>query len=249
MSNIILVHGAWGGAWEFEETIKQLNNQGHHAIAIDLPGHGENDAPIPEVTMAAYVDHVVNAVNASDEKVVLVGHSLAGSIVAQAAEQIPEKIDRVVFVAAFLPSNGQSPIELMKSDEGGKLLPRIVFSKNQTSATIDESTIQEVLLHDIEDPDRVAELTPHFFMEQATEPFMAPARLTESRFGSVPKFYIRASLDKVMSLALQDRLITNWDVERVMTLDSSHFPLLSTPGSLADLISETATSMTSVEAG
>jgi len=189
--------------------------------------------------MDVYVDSVINAVNASDEKVVLVGHSLAGSIVAQAAERIPERIDRVVFVAAFLPADGDSPIELMKSDEGGKLLPRITFSDDQTFATVDESTVHEVLLHDIDDSNRLEELTPHFFMQQATEPFMRPASLSVSQFGSVPKFYIRASLDKVMSLGLQDRMITNWDVEGVFTLESSHFPLLSTPGPLADLISET----------
>jgi len=92
MSNYILVHGAWGGAWEFADLIKLLSTNGNKVTALDLPGHGENKQALANVTMAAYVKTVVAAVKAQDEKVILVGHSLAGAVIAQVAEEIPEKL-------------------------------------------------------------------------------------------------------------------------------------------------------------
>ena len=94
------------------------------------------------------------------------------------------------------------------------------------------------------DPQRVEQLAGRFDVKQAVEPFMYAAQLTEQAFGSVPKFYIRATHDKVMTLSLQDRMISNWDVQRVFTLESGHFPLMSGPERLADVIGEAATSET-----
>ncbi|MBV1919246.1 MAG: alpha/beta hydrolase, partial [Pseudomonadales bacterium] len=99
MSNIILVHGAWGGAWEFSDVVNLLSNDRNKITALDLPGHGKNTQPIADVTMAAYVKTVINAINVQKEKVILVGHSLAGAIISQVAEEIPEKIDRLIYVA------------------------------------------------------------------------------------------------------------------------------------------------------
>ena len=64
MSHHILIHGAWGGAWEFGDTIDGLARRGHAASAIDLPGHGQLPAPIPEVTMDAYARRVIEAIEA-----------------------------------------------------------------------------------------------------------------------------------------------------------------------------------------
>jgi len=66
--------------------------------------------------------------------------------------------------------------------------------------------------------------------------FMVPAQLSEKYFGSVPKYYIRASLDKVMSPPLQDEIISNWKVEQVFTLESGHFPLTSMANKLCETI-------------
>mgnify|MGYP003633816106 CR=1 FL=1 len=240
MTNLLFIHGAFGGAWEFDEFIETLTKQGHRAQAIDLPGHGHNTAPIPEVTMAAYVDRVIEAALAIEGPIVLVGHSLAGAIISQVAERIPDKIERLVYVAATLPKNGESVLGLMQSDEGGQLLPNIVFSEDGSFATVGEEHVKDLLLHDVREPERVAKFTPNFAIEQATEPFMAPVKLTDAAFGSVPKTYIRASLDKVMTLSLQDRMISSWEVEQIYTLKSGHFPMMSIPDRFVEVISEIA---------
>ena len=66
------------------------------------------------------------------------------------------------------------------------------------------------------------------------------AELTNEAFGSVPKIYVRATLDKVLSPALQDRMLSGWDVEQVFTLESGHFPLMSMPERLVEVLDEAA---------
>jgi len=236
MNNYILVHGAWGAASEFDEVTKLLSADGSRVTAIDLPGHGGNKVAIADITMDAYVESVIDAINTVDEKIILVGHSLAGAIISQVAEAIPEKIERLIYVAAMLPKTGDTPLGLMESDEKGELLPRIVFSEDQSYATITEQDVREVLLHDVKEEALIKKSIPIFLMNQSTQPFMAPVQLSEEKFGSVPKYYIRANLDKVLSTSLQDEMLRNWKVARVSSLDSGHFPLISIPERLVDTI-------------
>ena len=238
MKNYVLVHGAWGGAWEFKAVVNLLSADGSNVIAVDLPGHGDNKAPIAEVTMDAYAQKVTDVISDLSEKVILVGHSFAGSIISQVAEGIPQNIDRLIYVAASLPKTGDTVLDLMQSDEKGKLLPKIIFSEDQTFATLANEDIRDLLLHDVEDDERVERLIPKFSIKQSTQPFMAPAQLSGEKFGSIPKYYIRAALDKVMSLSLQDEMISNWKVEQVFTLKSGHFPLTSMPEPLVEVINK-----------
>jgi pimeloyl-ACP methyl ester carboxylesterase len=240
MKNILLIHGAWGGAWEFQEFIGALKEKGHQAHAIDLPGHGQSEQPIFEVTMEAYVNRVIDAAHAIEGPIILVGHSLAGAIISQVGERIPAKIERLVYVAATLPRNGETVMGLMQSDDGGELLPQIVFSDDQSFATLQIDDVKRILLHDVKDPERVARLAPKFLVKQATEPFLSPAKLTDDAFGSIPKSYVRASLDKVMTLSLQDRMITGWEVEQIFTIESGHFPMMSFPDRFIEVIGEIA---------
>ncbi len=86
--------------------------------------------------------------------------------------------------------------------------------------------------------DALARMVPQFAMRQATEPFMSAGTVPPERFGAVPKSYVRASLDQVMSPAPQDRMLSGWDVDQVFTLESSHFPLMSIPERPVDVLSE-----------
>ena len=66
---------------------------------------------------------------------------------------------------------------------------------------------------------------------------MAVAQLSQEKFGSVAKYYIKASIDKVISPAAQDKMLANWQVKKVVSLASGHFPLTSIPESLVAEIS------------
>jgi len=239
MKNFVLVHGAWGGSWEFDRVSELLSTDGNKVSAIDLPGHGNNKSPLDQITMDAYVSAVIDVVRKHDQPVILVGHSLAGAIISQVAEAIPEKIEKLIYVAAMLPKSGDTALNLMQNDKDGELLAHLIFSDDQSYVTISGDTVRKILLHDVEDSELVNSLIPHFLMKQSTQPFMAESKLTNEKFGSVAKYYIRASLDKVLSPSLQETMLTNWQVEKVFTLESGHFPLTSIPTKLVDIIRQT----------
>lgn len=236
MKNYVLVHGAWGAAWEFNQVIELLSIGGSTVTALDLPGHGNNKLPVNKVTMQGYTQAVINTVNKFDEPVILVGHSLAGAVISNVAEMIPGKIERLIYVAAMLLKNGESPLQVMQNDADGELLANTIFSEDQTVATVNEATIRNILLNDVEDEVHLKELVLALTMQQATEPFMSVTQLSQEKFGNVTKNYIKATIDKVLSPKLQDEMIKNWKVEKVFTLKSGHFPLTSMPEQLVNVI-------------
>jgi pimeloyl-ACP methyl ester carboxylesterase len=232
----IFVHGAWGAASEFKEVTKFLSTDHSAVRAVDLPGHGGNYKPPADVTMDAYVQAVIQFASSFDEKVTLVGHSMGGFVISHAAEFIPDKIDRLIYIAALLPKSGESSQSLMQSEGGSELLPHIHFSEDRSTMTLSASSVRNIMLNDISDEERLADLMPAFQMAQPTSPFAAPANLSQENFGSVAKYYIRTTLDKVVTPALQERMIAGWPIQNEFVLTSGHFPFHSMPDQLAKVV-------------
>lgn len=235
MKHYILVHGAWEGSWSWDYTRPVLEKHGHTVTAIDLPGSNGDELAVSQVTMDSYVQRVVSTINQLDHKVILVGHSMAGAVISQVAEMIPEKIDKLIYVAAFLLRNGDSVIEAMQRDPNGEFLPKLAFSEDQSSATATEQTWRDIAFHDVNEK-RIQHALPLVDVAQSTEPFMAKALVSDEKFGSVPKVYIRTAIDKMVSPKLQEEMLNSWKVDQVRVLQSGHFPTLSMPETLAELM-------------
>ena len=195
----------------------------------------ENKHPNLLVTTSSYIQAVVDVITQLDHQVILVGHSMNGALISHVAEQIPEKIERLIYVTAFLLKDGGSVLEAMQSDADGEVLPEIVFSDDQAYATLPEAALRRIGFHDIEES-AIKRFLPLMAEWQATEPFMAKLVLSDKNFGSVPKTYIRTGMDKMVSPALQNTMIGNWEVESVLDLESGHFPAFSVPEKLAGLM-------------
>jgi pimeloyl-ACP methyl ester carboxylesterase len=235
MSYYILLHGAWEESRMWDDVSPILQQNGHTVTAIDLPGHGTNKQPNSLVTTASYKQAVVDLITPLEHQVILVGHSMNGALISQVAEQIPEKIERLIYVTAFLLKDGGSVLEAMQSDPDGGALPEVVFSENQAYATLPEPALRRIGFHDIKES-AIQRFFPLMAEWQATEPFMAKVVLSEKNFGSVPKTYIRTGMDKMVSPTLQDTMIANWKVDSVLHLESGHFPAFSQPKKLAELM-------------
>jgi pimeloyl-ACP methyl ester carboxylesterase len=109
---LVLVHGAWHGAWCWAAVINQLELLGDRAFAVDLPGHGMNRTNRAEVTLDTYVDSVVKFIEERDlHDVVLAGHSLGGVTIPGVAVKIPKHIKRVVWVTALVPVEGKPVLD------------------------------------------------------------------------------------------------------------------------------------------
>jgi pimeloyl-ACP methyl ester carboxylesterase len=102
MSTYVLVHGAWHGRWCWEKVVPLLKQAGHQVEILDLPEYGQDKTLLREITLATYTKRVCETLDAQAEPVILVGHSMAGIVITQVAEERPEKIKTLVYLTAFL---------------------------------------------------------------------------------------------------------------------------------------------------
>lgn len=181
MSHYILLHGAWEESRMWDDVSPILQQHGHTVTAIDLPGHGTNKQLGPAVTTSAYKQAVVDVIEPLGHQVILVGHSMNGALISQVAEQIPEKIERLIYVTAFLLKDGGSVLEAMQSDPEGGALPEVVFSDDQAYATLPEPALRRIGFHDIEES-AIQRFLPLMAEWQATEPFYGKGRIESEKF-------------------------------------------------------------------
>ena len=89
MASFLLIHGSWHGAWCWERLLPPLRARGHTARAVDLPGHGEDRTPAWRIGLGSYARRIVDAAGALEVPPILVGHSMGGMAITQAAADAP----------------------------------------------------------------------------------------------------------------------------------------------------------------
>ncbi|UOQ70382.1 alpha/beta fold hydrolase [Hymenobacter cellulosilyticus] len=76
-ATMVLVHGAWQGAYTWAPVVSKLEQQGYTVVNVELLAHGKDQTAAAGLTMNRYRDQVLAAINAQPAaQVVLVGHSL-----------------------------------------------------------------------------------------------------------------------------------------------------------------------------
>jgi pimeloyl-ACP methyl ester carboxylesterase len=129
----VLIHGSWHGGWAWQAVIRQLAMRGWRAYAPTLPGHGP-DAERTGITHRGCVDSVVAFIRQRDLRdVILVGHSFGGSVIQKVAEALPERIQRLIFLDAFVLEDGQCIFDNLPHD--------MVVAFNQMAAASADNTM------------------------------------------------------------------------------------------------------------
>lgn len=232
MGTYVLIHGAWHGSWCWDKVVPLLERQGHKAIAPDLPGHGTDKSPISKVTLQAYVDRVVDVLDAQSEAVVLVGHSMGGVVISQVAEYRPERAKALIYLCAFLLRDGESLLQVAQDDADALVLPNLVMTDDQSSATVRDEAIDEAFYGECSDED-VAR-AKSLLVPQAAAPFATPVHTTAENFGRVPRIYIECRRDRAISPSAQKKMYTSLPCQRVLSIDTSHSPFFSAPEELVN---------------
>ncbi|MEL6275848.1 MAG: alpha/beta fold hydrolase, partial [Bacteroidota bacterium] len=171
----VLVHGAWAdeSAWGFVRD--QLAVHANVEV-VNLVGHGVDMTPADQISLADYVKGVEKAIKKYDKPVTLVGHSLAGVVVSQVAENMPERIEKLVYVSAYLPQDGESLLTLAQQDGQSKVGPNIEYSKDGASATIKEASIVPGVCADC--PDFMKDILIKYHQGEPTKPMTDKVHLT-----------------------------------------------------------------------
>lgn len=235
MTRFLFVHGAFHGAWCWDGPVAALRARGHEAQAVDLPGSGDDRTPVVEVTLERYAERVCQALQASAEPAVLVAHSMGGVAITQAAARCPGAISALVYVAAFLPGNGQSVADLTQLPEGAGdgVQANMVVDGDPPVAMMPEQAAREVFFGDCNE--EVAARALPQIGPQPLLPMLTPVELPHGGL-SIPRFYVLAGRDRAIPPALQRRMAKEGGATVLAELNADHSPFLSRPDELVDAL-------------
>jgi pimeloyl-ACP methyl ester carboxylesterase len=240
MARFVLVHGAFGGAWCWRPVVAALEAVGHTADAFDLPGGGEDRTPVDEITLEACADRVRETLDSRPEDGVLVAHSMGGVVATQAAGAGADGISRLIFVAAFMPANGQSLLDLTRLPEGADDLIQaniVVEGDPPVASLVDEAAVAAIY-NRCTDEQRAWALPQR--RPQAVAAFATPVSVDEDALAAIPRSYVLTTQDRSIPPALQRRMIREHPCERVIELDTDHAPYLSATDELVAALLELA---------
>jgi pimeloyl-ACP methyl ester carboxylesterase len=117
----VIVHGAWGGSWDWKDVDHRLRADGHDVYRPSLTGQGERvHLASPDIDLTTHINDVVNVILFEKlHDIILVGHSYWGMVITGVADKVPERIKAMVYVDAFLPEDGQSLNTARPAPAGG----------------------------------------------------------------------------------------------------------------------------------
>lgn len=229
-------------------------------LTQDTPALATEISPLANLTTVDYRNSVVNVVRGlvagGSGPVILVGHSLGGATVTAVAEVEPTLVRRLVYLTAFVPVNLPTPLDYLQ-------LPSMSSSQVPSLFVGDPSVTACARINfNASDPAIRAAQKSAFYDDLADDAFSAvsnllapdepigglttPATPTTGRWGTVPRTFVRCTLDRAIPLNGQDEMISEADSFTPQnkfaqeTLNTSHSPFLSAPGDVAKLLMKAA---------
>lgn len=221
---ILLVPGAWHGAWVWERVEPELASREWPVRIVELPSTADVGV-VPRSGFYDDAEEVRRRIEEIDGPVVIVAHSYGGAVVSEAAAGLGQ-VRHIVYVCAFQLDVGESLFSLL----AGRIPPFYDVDGD----IIRLKGAREHFYHDMaaEDADwAIGQLKPLSWIA-ITEP------LTAAAWRTVPSTYIVCDRDTAWPPGGQESFAAR--ARFVRRLPSSHTPQLSMPSALADLIVEAA---------
>jgi pimeloyl-ACP methyl ester carboxylesterase len=224
--DILLIAGLWldGSVWD--NVAAELNARGHRAVSVTLPGQGDGHA---QATLADQVATVVAAVDAADDRPMVVGHSAASSLAWLAADARPGKISKVAMIGGFPSADGEAYVDFLPTRGDALPFPGWDEFDGPDSADLDDTAKRAIAAAAIPVPEGVTRGVIRLADERRYDvpvvlvcPEFSPAQAREwIGSGEVPE------LAKSKHVSFID-------------IDSGHWPMISAPAKLARLLAQAA---------
>jgi pimeloyl-ACP methyl ester carboxylesterase len=233
---VLLVHGAWHGAWCWKRVLAPLRVLGYQPEVIDLPGHGRSTEPLADLHGDA--DAVRARLDAIGEPTLLVGHSYGGMVITDAGTH--HAVASLAYLAAYMPDTGHTLLELFttpalpKWERPSELVAAIRFSYDRSEMRLHGDGVTRALYRDC-DPATQRWALQRLDAQSTVSFAQAPRRVA---WRSRPTTYVVCTQDRTIPAWLQRTMAERAD--RVIDRPASHSPFLSMPKRLAAVLAEAA---------
>lgn len=235
-ADLLLIHGAWQGAWAWDALIPELTTLGWRCHAIELPENGQPCAPPGPASLAAYVAHCASVMPA---RVIVIGHSGAGVIASQLAEACPDRVACVVYLTGMMLPSGMGFADLVREvvkevPAADGIGPYLQWSEDGLFSLVPPQAALDIFLQDCP-PAAAARAAARLTRQRETARALV-ASLTPERFGRVPRIYVEATQDRSVVPAVQRRMQALVPGATILSIAAGHAPQLAQPASLARLL-------------
>lgn len=209
----------------------------------DLEAWATKPSPVAGVSLSDYVSATVEVVETVAEygPVILVGQSMGGGVITKAAGEVPELVDRLVYDAAYCCVDLPTMTEYMSTEEAAdsladKLVEYVIGNPMELGVTrvnwrsADADFLADAQAMFLADGSReeLLSLLANLQPDESFLPVSENAAADKDTWGTVPRSYIRHTGDRMLPIALQDRMIAEADtltpdnVFDVHTVETSH---------------------------
>ncbi len=236
MAAYVLVHGGWGGGWEWSTVAHLLRGRGHVAFTPTLTGMGERaHLARPDVDLETHIEDVTAVLSYENlDDAILLGHSYSGAVVTGVVDRAPERLRRLVYLDAFVPLPGQSQIEC---------LPPAWAEKHMLAPARERGDGWRIPCpFGVEQLELAPDLAQWYAARLTDQPLATctePLRLTGDGGQAVPRTYIHCvsegeapEMDVFRAFAERAQA-SGWDYRR---FTAGHDPQVSAPEALVELL-------------
>ncbi len=237
MAAFVLVHGSFHGPWCWDRIAPTLRAAGHEVATPDL-GDAVSEQPYPD--LHDYAALVAAAARGLAGPVILVGHSMGGLVISQAAELLAGDVAAAVYVSGLLLRNGET-LQSFLADHDDLGVDDLVLKTMEVSADgavarFPEAAAAAVFYNRCTDADAAwatARLRPQPTAVYATKLSVTPGRPT-------PRVYVMCEDDQAVPVAYQRQMLANTPCDKIHRLDADHSPFLSAVDGLLDCLRDVA---------
>jgi pimeloyl-ACP methyl ester carboxylesterase len=238
MATFVLVHGGWGGGWEWRTVARLLAAHGHEAFTPTLTGLGERrHLGGPHVDLDTHIEDIQAVIETEDlHTVTLCGQSYGGMVIGSVADRLAERIAQLVYIDAFVPRDGESILDLLPPAFAQRIRDLALEAGDgwQVPLPFDAGEVAEAF------PGEAGRRYASRLSPQPIGTFTGAARLTGAA-DALPHTYVRctghdAFEETVFASSLRRASDLGW---RILELEAPHDAQVLAPERLVELLEET----------
>ncbi|MFD4250231.1 alpha/beta fold hydrolase [Amycolatopsis thermoflava] len=236
MTTYLLVHGAWHTGECWTRVTPLLEAAGHRVLAPTLTGYGDTvHLAGPEVGLDTHVADVTGLIREEDlTDVVLVGHSYAGLVISSVANELPDRIARLVYLDAMVPEDGESAADVLPVTQG--LIDLALASESGWRVPPMPELPPPAGLFGVTDPDDVAWLRT-MLSDQPVRCLQQPVRLDNPATRAIPRTHIHCTVKpEGFSRRPVPAVQPNGTPAEVWELPTGHDCMITMPVELSELL-------------
>jgi pimeloyl-ACP methyl ester carboxylesterase len=230
MATYVFIHGAFTGGWIWKKVATRLRTLGHTVFTPTLDGCAERYHQIrPGITMESHVQEMVDYLFYHDlQEIILVGTSVSGITISMIADQVPERIGRLVYIDVILALPGEKLADIVVP------IPGATWERTELALGPSRALIEGKMFENL-DPETRAWVTARFTLHPiSASPRKGPsmdvfwnrswkATVINCRQSSnPPESHERRTAEKLKATYLE--------------INSGHYPMLSHPEELTKML-------------